>query len=128
MDLGEKERDAAPGGGEHVAVLVVETLEQAFAPQASQVVAHLADAVSRAQEGGYQGAQVRVGNPVGRPEELTAGVEQGRDAGLAHLQGEGGLPVRRPRRVDQLGQARRRQPTVVREAFSVGDAAVDVIA
>ena len=69
MDLGEKERDAAPGGGEHVAVLVVKTLEQAFAPQASQVVAHLADAVGRAQEGGYQGAQVRVGHPVGRPEE-----------------------------------------------------------
>ena len=54
MDFGEKERDAAPGGGEHVAVLVVKTLEQAFAPQASQVVAHLADAVGRAQEGGYQ--------------------------------------------------------------------------
>ena len=59
---------------------------------------------------------------------MTAGVEQGRDAGLAHLEGGGGLPVRRPRRLDQLGQARRCQRTVVREAFSVEDAAVDVIA
>ena len=36
IDLGEKERDATPVGCQHVAMLAVETLEQAFTPQAPQ--------------------------------------------------------------------------------------------
>lgn len=63
MDFGQEERGAPAIRRQDVPLLMVETLDQTFAAQPAEVVAHLPRGVRRAEQGGGQWTQLCVGRP-----------------------------------------------------------------
>ena len=87
-ELGQEEGDAAAVRGQFVTEGSGRALEQPFAGEAPEVVAHLAGGVliiRDAEELGDQGAELAVGDPVRPEREDAQRLQQSVDARLAEL-------------------------------------------
>lgn len=105
---------------------MVESLEQSFALQTTQVVAYSPSCVGRAER--HQRAEMRVGHAVSCPEEKWQRMLRTADAWLPEFQRGRRLPCGPLSGLHQVGQLRGGESAIMGERFGLEDPTVDVIA
>jgi len=76
----------------------IEALNEAFAPESTQVIRHLVGAVVELTElGGYQGTQDGIDEAVGEVAELAQSGKEGHDTGATKAESRSALAVNRLR-------------------------------
>jgi len=94
VELGEEESDVEAEGGDEVAGRVRDALEEAFEPEAPEVVAHGTARVGGqvpAEEGRDHRSQIAVAEASGQVGEMTQPLEEGHHAGIPEAQGRSTL-------------------------------------
>ena len=127
VGVGEQQRLGEPGVGDLVAAGTGNARDEPVGTESSQVVGHLPgrDVLGRgAEQGRDKGAQLTVGEPVGKQSVDEQGLQQGVGAGVAEAQpGDAGAGVGEDRR-GQLGEGGSTADRVVAEALDAEQASV----
>src|SRR5215472_8496703 len=89
-------------GGEDVAVLPLQALDQALEAEAAEVVGHLRPGVRIAEQAGYEGTEAPVGEAVDGVEANAEGADQSHGAFIPEAQGSGSLALMDGGQLDPL--------------------------
>jgi len=96
--FGEEECQTRAKRSKNIIVGAIEALNEAFAPESTQVIRHLVGAVVELTElGGYQGTQDGIDEAVGEVAELAQSGKEGHDTGATKAESRSALAVNRLR-------------------------------